>query len=777
MFSVENSLCRSGVESYGIQDSVLGLKIYSKSGAAVSMATIESQQPEKFQNVQLRVLRCPKQVVIVKLAEARVFERFSVHLENITDVAILNESEIQMISNDNLNDLISINLNTRNVSHIDISKLKLNNRRFIYVRDWLVGMFNFDDLMIFVKSDSTIVVTNSVFDLISITTIDKTNVKFSTTLGPFLFLVSDSVIKVVSLISYDVVESINLDFKVSSVINVDEVTFQLECNKGQLYQLTINNDGLVDSLSTKQLYDEIIRTILIRSSKSFHETPEYTQNEIKFKQLRHYQLLKAQRLINTDFDAAMDIFINYLAPYDVVLNHLPSDIQTVLKDCDLGEEQENSQTLHQLYQLISYLNDTKRKMVKLSKADASYKCGNDLSIPSSIYQPMDIPKSLIEIDNNLLICYFLTNFKVINSFLRNCHCSIEFVEKLCLKFGFIDSLLEFLLNRQKFNGILDKIDQVSDDHKKVYYLSQMVKFHQLNLVLDYIEKHQDLLSSVENFQKLFLSSSYSQRESLQLLKFIQSSLNHNDSYLIQFLEFMLDDPQVSIILVDQLLSLYLLESYNSNYDKILNIFKNYQYDPKKFLDRLPPPYDNEPKAKLIIYPLDKLSQYDKIEKLIPILNNDDSIDYLKKLYTRSPEIGSNLSMNVLKDFILGGSFDNVMIMINELEFLDFESILNLLPDDFIINITTKQEGFCHLMSNKLLSSNVTIDNIQVTNVNLKLRLINLNFEKSHLERECFRIDSKSKCNVCGKGFTKSEIMAISDQMVVHYSCDKLVNKS
>lgn len=762
------------------------------SSDSISLATIIHDEDQDTQiisdvdTINLVSLICENQIVIFKWINGKFNDKYSIHLSNISHLMFLNQFELHLISNNNINDLITINLQSQQVHHKDISQLDppvQSQGFFSFHSNPIIDLLKFKSNLIILKSHQIIKSLN--FQLIDEYQISD-KLKFHSIISPFLVLVFDNKIDILSLISFTVIQSIKFTklnpISISTNLATDSIQILTPTKILNLQMQKIWD--LLDSLSNSKLFDEAIDLTLNLSLSKFKSTQNFSSSELKFIKIRKYQLLKAQSLmVKGDFNDAINLFIEYLAPPDLVFKTLPLNIRDIM---ELKSESEvpnelTTETKDTLYQLINFLNDSKRKLLRLidKSNEINFKWKN-LQISLLIYKfdnpDFKILDNLIKIDNYLFNCYLILNPKVINSFLRQKnYCSIELVEEKCIEFNYTPQLLEFYFNRGQTEKLIDSLIKLNDSDLKINYFKKMIintPKKNLDLILSNVS---DILNE-ESFIEIFQNPSidYNQDDITKILNFLTSRENLSN-LLIPFLEFIIFDQQIINSNLINTLFIEYFKDVDSNFEKIQSLYKMGNYNATNLIKTLRGIINGQSESikRLQIEPLLKLGKYDEILEILVLNLNDinGAIDFsLRVKILKNESLSKGLIFKIL-DLLLTKN-DELSIIKHllqnpSLQFVDFEEILDKLPNRMTSNFLKE---FLILNLKNLNEKN---KNLIIRNENLKIKLINLNFKKVKYEKESNKVSQNSKCKKCGLKFNKSEMLCFKpNNDIIHYGCSK-----
>ncbi|QPG76115.1 hypothetical protein FOA43_003501 [Brettanomyces nanus] len=583
------------------------------------------------------------------------------------------------------------------------------------------------------------------------------------------------------------------------------------------------------------ILDEGVEDNIIQTVEHSHSA-----RQLKFMKLRKFQLLKAQELLETGkFDQAMRLFIEFIASPSYVLQHLPERIKEFLKEKnfelllaeatndingtkdvkpEISTMTSDAQSvtrrqisgLHikrkdekMLNELITYLTDSRRKLTRLLDPDQPKFQWHGYTISLSLYEELQTDSDLSATDNlrliddHLLVCYIITNPRMIGPFFRiPNYCSFEAVEDKCLKLKLHSELIDFyyvrgahekalqLLERLCFeNQGIDNLDDRNSSLSLIFNAEYMVRYLQkltnknLALILKYSRKLIELDSGY--FKMIFMNNS-SESVGLDRLNVLSYAQRHNwTDVRIPYLEyaiFGLDDHDER--LVNALLGFYFDQDLSRIYNSVYKLYKLGNYNTGKTLKRLndleKSSLDDKQKKlilRLKIDPLRRLARHeDALHIFLDDLNdNRGAVTYCLDVRDENPEKGVSLIYKLLTIYLDGGDTASILSFLNDvrLSFLDPASITERLPDTIPLKIITP------FLEMNLRNINSDMKSTTLESELLKSRMINSKYNKLRLQNEHFTLTAHSTCPVCQKTFGATSILnLLPDGTVIHYGCSR-----
>jgi len=539
--------------------------------------------------------------------------------------------------------------------------------------------------------------------------------------------------------------------------------------------------------------------------------------QFKFMKLRKLQLLRAKNLMNDGkFDQAINLFIEYIASPNFVLQHLPKEIKQRLSIYDDKKSKKDHKTHsrkkkdlkakkaedHLVNQLISYLTDTRRKLIRLLDPDQPKFQWRGYTISLALYEHLQTdeqsstPENLKIIDNSLFKCYLTSNPKMIGPFLRIPNfCDFNLVESECLKNHLFSELIDFYYIRsqhEKALKLLDhlcfhredtvNIDEGSSYLSLLFNAEYMVRYLQklgnanLKLILKYSKELIELDPGY--FQIIFMNDTDASEslDKTEILCYVQEHgwKKIEETYL-EYIIFVTNDETPHF--VNSLIALYLEKNDISEiFEKLSETLRTRTYDKEACLKRIEnlmgENINENTKSLLYRLEVEPLFLLDRHEDALSVFlnklhDNNGAIEYCLNVRTKNEVLGTNLLFKLLDRYLAENDANNIMILLNDdrLQFMDSMRVLNSLPNYITIGtFMTFIETKLRLLNTQSINSALESEISRVRLIDSKSHLLDL--RKSH-----FKMTSSSLCELCHKRFEPSSVLCIlSDGGIAHYSC-------
>lgn len=724
------------------------------------------------------------QIVILKWINNHFVDRYNLYISKVKYIQFINDYQLLCISSNNLNDLIHVNLKTSKILHNDLSNIlnfKNSILSFNNYNNQLSDLIYFNNKLIFLKFNSFLLFNypnlNKKFSL----TFPNSNFKYSKSIFPFMFLIYDNNIEIRSILNFKLFQNI----EINSINQIDYHDNQLSIlTKDRLLVLNqINYNKILDLLYIEKDYDNAILLIENLDISNFVNIKNVENiPQLKFEKLRKFQLLKAIHLLNKsslsfkNFSNSIDIFTEYLASPNLVISNLPTELKNVIENGSTPNENEKIQ----IYQLINFLTDSRRKLIKLLDNKNLIFRFNNLEISLSIYKTDDSNFSIIDnlslLDNYLFNCYILINPKMVNPFLRlQTYCDFQLVEDKCKKLNLLDQLITFYYSRKQYQKSIDLLINLNKIDELVLFLQKIIQLKDISIDL-IINNLKILIDNNEKnnyFESLLMNDNldYSNVNYKKIIDYLKKN-NLND-YFLRYLEYLVFNQNiVNLDITNELFDNY-LNDIDENFDKIEKLYNIGTYNSNKILKKLKKLPINTNIKKLMIPPLVKLGKYDDVlDIFIKDLHDIKScVDFCLQIReTKNDSLSKGLIFKVIdiclknKDY---SSIVNYILNNTDLDYINFEEILIKLPKDISINLMS---SFLVMNMKKLNTIN---HNLIIKNELLKVNVIDLKLNKMGLERKMVKLTQNSICVQCGRNFNKSEILCFHPNGdIVHYKCSK-----
>lgn len=726
-------------------------------------------------------LASKNQVVVLKWVNHSFVDRYNLYMSNTQFTQFIAADQLLCISSSNPNDLVHVNLTTTKIKHNDLFKLlniKSSMMSFKHSNQ-LANLHFFNNRIVFLKYDMFIALAYPNLEKLVHVKITSTNFKASKIEFPFIFLMYGNSIEVRSIADFKLFQTILLD----SIIKIDYHDTNLSVlTKDRITILEmIDYNQILELLYNEKDYDNAILLVENLDISNFTTDPDSTtQNvaQLKFEKLRKFQLLKAIFLLQSSddqFSKAIDLFAEYLGSPKQVISNLPQGLKQVIESGELPPSYTHKS---QIYQLIRFFTDSRRKLIRLLDNTFTVFKYNNLEITLSVYKDDDsdfsVEKNLTLLDNYLFECYLLVNTKMINPFLRSkTFCDFKMVEEKCKELDLLDQLITFYYTRGEFSKSIELLRQLRKIDELVKFLQKLIQLPQvpMKLITDNLQVIVD--GNSNNFDLLLLNNNidYSNVDYRQVVEYLTRPNLKN--YRLRYLEYLILHQKVtSLELSNELFDIYFAD-IEANHEKIAKLYSVSSYNANQILKKLRSLPSSHISQKLMIPPLMKLGRYDDILNIYVYGLNDieSSIDFcLHVRDIKNDSLSRGLIFKVI-DLCLKKkdhpSIINYILNNPALDYIDFEEILIKLPNDISVNLMS---SFLIMNLKKMNSTNKSLI---VKNELLKVNVINMKLDKLSLERKMFRMTQSSICVHCGRNFNKSEILCFHPNGdVLHYKCSK-----
>ncbi|KAH3661696.1 hypothetical protein OGAPHI_006546 [Ogataea philodendri] len=520
------------------------------------------------------------------------------------------------------------------------------------------------------------------------------------------------------------------------------------------------------------------------------DTDSHSPRQIKFLKLRQFELLKGlEYLKNHKYDTAIKLFIDFLASPETLLDNLPPKVKSLLADDptlkhtssrDSLRSSKDAQGLPQkeskiISLCITYLTDARRKLIRLLDPDSPKFQWHGFLISSELYGTHDLPvleKKLELVDNCLFQCYLLTNSRMVGPLLRiSNYCSFDKIEKKCLKLQMYTELVDFYYCRARHDKALELLEKLCFE-EKVFKPEFMVKYiqklgrPQQDLVFSFSKKLIDL--NPLHVDEIFMDDSI-ECESLDKVQVLEF-LSRWPVLQVRYLRYLIFDlGETNVRYPNKLIELY-LQDPEKNQAHIHQLYSLGNYTPNGVLKQLNSLQPSPAVLDLMILPLGKLNKHnDVLDILINKLDNTaKALQYCVAIHDNSPDTGIELTNTLLDMLLSQKKFASVLeILDSGITFVDPTQVLAKLPDTLLLKELSK-----YLETNMRSITSLLRQDI-ITSELLKVQLVNIKYEKLETDRVHVRLDSASRCAVCGKNFSAASILSFfSNGTVVHYGCAK-----
>ncbi|GAV26868.1 hypothetical protein PMKS-000329 [Pichia membranifaciens] len=718
-------------------------------------------------------------VVVLKWLNHNFIDQYNLYMSNTQFTQFIAADQLLCISSSNPNDLIHVNLTTSKIKHNDLFNLlniKSSMMSFKH-NNQLANTHFFSNRIVFLKYDLFIAVTFPNFEKLAYVKITNTNFKASRIEFPFIILMYGNSIEVRSIADFKLFQTIFLDSIIKldyhdtniSILTKERITILEMIDYNQILELLYNDKDYDNAIL-------LVENLDISNFTAYSTTQNVAQ--LKFEKLRKFQLLKALNLLQVSddqFSKAIDLFSEYLASPKLVISNLSQGLKQVIEN---GELPPSYTQKSQIYQLISFLTDSRRKLIRLLDNKFTVFKYNNLEITLAVYKDDDpnfsVEKNLTLLDNYLFECYLLVNTRMINPFLRSkTFCDFEKVEVKCKDLKLLDQLITFYYARGEFSKSVELLRQLNKIDELVIFLQKLIRLPHvpMGLITDNLQVIIDKNSN--NFDLLLLNNNidYSNVDYRQIVEYLtRHSLK---DYRVRYLEYLILNQKVtSLELSNELFDIYFAD-IEANHEKIAKLYSVSSYNANQILKKLKNLPPSEISQKLMIPPLIKLGRYDDILNIYVYDLNDikASIDFcLHVRDIKNDSLSRGLIFKVIDLCLKKKEYSSIIDFIlnnTALDYIDFEEILIKLPNEMSIDLMS---SFLVLNLKRMNTFNKSLI---VKNELLKVNVINMKLEKLSLERKMFKMTQNSICVHCGRNFNKSEILCFHPNGdVLHYKCSK-----
>lgn len=725
------------------------------------------------------------QVVILKWHDSTFIDRYNLYLSNINFIEFINENKLVCNSPaNNPNNLIVVNLSNSKITHYNLQKiLNIKNSMISFNNNTILSNISyFNNNLIFLKYDSFISLHYPNFKKLNNIKLTNTNFKSSKLIFPFVFLAYDNFIEIRSIINFKLFQTIQLNsiLKIDyhdrklAVLSRDKLTILELIGYNQILELLYQEKDydnailLVENLDITNFVDDelTINNSSIPNNKNLYQ--------LKFEKLRKFQLLKATDMLNDrskeDFIKAIDIFTEFLASPSLVISALSDTLKSTIKNIKEPSELES----FQIYQLIKFFTDSRRKLIRLLENQYTIFKYNNLEISLSIYKIDDpsfsVSDNLEILDNYLFKCYLLVNKRMLNPFFRsNTFCNSEMVERQCKERNLLDQLITFYYTRKKYKESIELLVEMGKFDELVNFL---IKLTQLDPVpMDLIINNLDLVIKHNLFNRLLMNDNldYSNLNFKQVIKYLRE--HNQENLLLSYLEYVFFIQQkTGLEVTNELFDKY-LRDVDTNYEKIEKLFKMGTYNSNQIMKKLKNLPSTKQRKTLMIQPMIKLGRYDDVINIYihDLKDIQGCVDFCLHIRNiKNDSLSKGLIFKVIDICLNNKDYDSIINYVlnnSDLDFINFEEILIKLPKDISINLMS---SFLVLNMKKMNTLN---HNLVIKNELLKVNVVNMKLNKMSLERKMTKLTSNSSCVQCGGNFNKTEILRFQPNGdILHYKC-------
>ncbi|VUG17690.1 DEBR0S2_13982g1_1 [Brettanomyces bruxellensis] len=649
---------------------------------------------------------------------------------------------------------------------------------------------------------------------------------------PYIITVYGNSVEVHSLEDYDLIERINISgpkaLGAALGIQFNSLNMLLISTKGVYKFYKTDYNCQLRQFERKKDYSnainllEKLNPLLLDEDEQDNDNISSIENSLparqyKFMKLRKLQLLRARDLMDEGkYDKAINLFIEYIASPNFVLQHLPKQIKQKLGIFNEQKVQKNHKMHNKkkkdpkskkdedylINQLILYLTDTRRKLTRLLDPDQPKFQWRGYTISLDLYEHLrtdeqySTPDNLKIIDDSLFKCYLNSNPKMIGPFLRIPNfCDFKLVESECLENHMFSELIDFYYIRsrhEKALKLLDhlcfhredtvNIDEGSSYLSLLFNAEYMVRYLQKlgNSELDLILKYsQELIELDPGYFKIIFMNDTDASESLDKSQILAYVHKHQWAEIEQnYLEYIIfDTNEKTPEFVNSLINLYMnKQDISEVFKKLKEILQTGSYDEEACLKEIESLIngDLDENSKTLLYklkaePLFSLGRHEEALSvfLVNLRDNEGAIEYCLRVRKEETELGTDLLFKLLDRYLVEHDADNTIRLLNDkrLKFLDLTHILERLPGNITVGTVMKfVETKLRLLSQQSVHSGLESELTRIKLIDSKSQLLSL--KKPH-----FRMTSSSLCGICHKGFEPSSILCIlSGGEIAHYSC-------
>lgn len=753
----------------------------SENMATANSPVSESPNQEISDLISCIALVSKNQIIVLKWLNHNFVDRYNLHMSSMQFVRFIAADQLLCMSSSNPNDLIHVSLANSKITHHNLQHI-LNIKTSVISfknNNQLAGIYYFANRIVFLKYDSFILSTFPGFKKVVSVQISNSNFKTCKIEFPFIFLQYGNSIEVRSIADFKLFQVLSLN----SIIQIDyhHTRVSILTKERIILMELIDYNQILELLYREKDYDNAILLVENLDISNFTDdsyTSKHSVAQLKFEKLRKFQLLKAIYLLeqpDNQFSKAMDIFSEYLASPKLVVSHLPGDLKQLL---ETGKSAPSNVQKSQIYALIRFFTDSRRKLIRLLDNSYTVFKYNNLEITLSVYMDDDpefsVEENLALLDNYLFDCYLLVNTKMINPFLRSkTFCDFAVVEQKCKELNLLDQLITFYYTRGEYAKAVELLRQLNKVPELVSFLQKLISLQSApgELIVDNI---QFIVSNQsENFDLLLMNHNidYSNIDYRQIIDYL---VQHDmTKYLAKYLEFLIFDEKLATLEITNALFDIYFNNIEDNYEKIERLYQTSTYNANQILKRLRNLSSSQISQKLMIPPLLKLGRYDDILNIY-IYDLSDikaSVDFcLHVRNIKNDSLSRGLIFKVIDLCLKNNDYSSIISYIlnnPNLDYIDFEEILIKLPDSMSVNLVS---SFLAMNLKKMNSLN---KNLIIKNELLKVNVINMKLKKMSLERKMFKLTQNSVCVRCGRNFNKSEILCFHPNGdVLHYKCSK-----
>lgn len=618
---------------------------------------------------------------------------------------------------------------------------------------------------------------------------------------PYLVLVHDNNIEIRRIKTGHVLQTINLGKNMISMEHHGDLMFAITDHSIEILSRTSFLDQLEQAKNLHK-YDDAISLIEKLKPLIFHTDRDASDKDAKFLLLRDFQVKYAQELFaNGETDQAVNLFISFMAPPQVVIDLLP-DIVTGEQPVDLHliEEpqspveslqsppsspmKQNGRTKHRsklsrlVISLIPYLTDTRRKLNKLLNPDSpkfdwrGVSIGKDIYLLSESGENNDLSGLIELVDTVLFKSYLISSPRLVGPLLRvHNYCNTEVVEKNLRLNHMFKELIDFYFAKELHEKALSLLLELGTGDSLLSGVSPTLQYLQKlnNNHIQVIFKYLKWPISIDknHVKDVFLNDSI-ESESLnkfKVLAYLETEIG--DVKLVEeYLQHLISElGDETTRFHNKLIQIYIDNKEIENLQSLLTESSSYDFD--KVLSLL---NDTDGKEYLIAKSIvhSKLHNHDQVMDIFvdELQDYDRALSYCLAIYEESSLKGERLMISLLSKYFASEKTtqEALNLLSTQSVKLDLEELLQTIPDS--VSISKLYQCLVlglQKIEVRLIKSNF-IQNLE------QLQRSKLKEQKLKLHKNHVIIDESSICSICQKRLGFSVINWLPDNSVVHYGC-------
>ncbi|ODV84309.1 hypothetical protein CANARDRAFT_8663 [[Candida] arabinofermentans NRRL YB-2248] len=831
---------------------------------SISLATVHFEKgvggEEKFtkirSNYNFICLVSKRNIVILRWLGKKFNSKFEFKLNDKIQLVEFLTYDILIVVLKN-GDIVKLNLLNGQMNNIQIqflnSQLNNNQRSFFFNNSTtsLIEIFkaNNDQQLVILK-DNNLIKLNNDLELInyrrkSFHSIDFKNpiilankFQFLKYWFPYLVLIYPTCIELRNLENGSIVQQTTIDMNSIVDVKFTQKFLLIITNTKILKFIKSDYDSQLKQFEDAKDYNNAINLIeklnpllLSTDCADFNHSPK----QIKFLKLRQFQLMKATELLkHNKFEKAFHLFIEFMAPPNLVLDNLPESISRTLTNDDdytqyIQQQQQqqppppsplrsdsgspssptrlrtrsskdslnsssvaatNHDNSKLINLLITYLTDTRRKLTRLLDPDSPKFQWHGYQISLELYDlntngiDGKLFDSLELIDDYLFHSYLATNPKMIGPLLRiSNYCNFEKTEKSLLGLKMYSELIDFYYCRSKHASALELLNKLCFEENKGFKLEFMIRYLQklsnseLELIFIFSKKLIEI-NPDEYFKLIFMNDSI-ECESLNKFKVLDYLAENGWMELqIIYLEYLIFEiNETNNKFCNRLIELYLLDVTTTTdksklvFEKVSKVYELNAYSPSLAVKKLNSLGDkNSTILRLLIHPLSLLNKQDEVLNILVNEIGDNSLAIQHCLKIYKKD--KDLGVKLFDKLIdLHISNNNRDSIVEILNHnLNFLDPISILQK---LPNDLEVEKLTEFLNFNLRNLNSNLKSSIIASELLNVQLINLKLDKLNQDKQNTRLDSNSKCVVCDKTFNANSILSFyPNGTIVHYGCSK-----